>query len=317
MDEFVIVPDSVNAKNLNRLTNDYCTILEQRTLEICDIAQAMLDYAINLRQRGVETNEILSLLLTGFSLGEYPVSDLISAENKMFVYSSLSLIEGFDRVALCREFVRIARESEFPIAERDFLPTGEREESVVYVKNALSDEAYTVFAEGFSKPRVAYSVSIRDSVLAVSSGENGYCLLPFEENGGVRLHTVAELIYRNDLKINGVTPVFGLDGNAELKYALLSKYFTVPRRGEDDERYLELRLGEDSFSHLAQLLSSLPLFGMSLYRIDTVSFFSDGEGERFIDLLIREENGSFVDLFVYLALFVSDFTPVGMYLNLE
>ena len=317
MDEFTFIPDSVSAKNLDSLTQDYSATAEQRVLEICDIAHSMLDYVKNLRQKGVDIAEILSFLATGFSLGEYPVSDLISDENKRFIHSSLSLLEGFDRVALCREFVRFARESDLLITERDFLSTGEREESIVYVKNALADEAYDVFADQFYKPRVTYSVSIRDSVLAVGSGESGYCLLPFEEKGGVRLHTVDELVYRNDLKIIGVTPVFGLDGNADLKYALVSKYFSVPKKGEDDERYLEIRLGEDSTLDLARLLSSLSLFGMSLYRIDTVSFFTDGESERFIDLVIREEKGSFVDLFVYLALFVSDFTPVGMYLNLE
>lgn len=317
MDEFIFVPDSVNVENLDSLSKDYSVALEQRALEICDIARAMLDYVISLWQKGVNVTEILSFLSTGFTIGDYPVSDLISQENKIFIESCLGLAKGFDRVALCREFVSIAREGEFPLTERDFLPTGDREETVVYVKNALADEAYDIFSEEFHRPRVTYSVSPRDSALAVSSGESGYCLLPLEEKGGVRLHTVAELIYRNDLKINGVTPVFGLDGNAELKYALVSKYFSVPRRGKDDERYLELRLGEDSLSDLPELLSSLTLFGMSLYRIDTVSFVNEGESERFVDLVIREGKGTFAHLLVYLALFVSDFTTVGMYLNLE
>ena len=317
MDEFIFVPDSVNVENLDGLAKDYSVLAEQRALEICDIARSMLDCAISFREKGANIAEILSFISSGFSLGCYPVSDLISHENRIFIESTLALTRGFDRVALCREFVSLASDCDYPLTERDFLPSGEREEDIVYVKNALADEAYDVFAEEFHRPRVTYSTSLRDSALAISSGEAGYCLLPLEEKGGVRLHTVAELIYRNDLKINAVTPVFGLDGNAELKYALVSKYFSIPRRGNDDERYLEIRIGEDSFSDLAELICSLSLFGMSLYRIDTVSFINDGESERFVNLVIREGEGLFTHLLVYLALFVSDFTTVGIYLNLE
>ena len=188
-------------------------------------------------------------------------------------------------------------------------------ETFAYVRNSFSDEAYDVFSQDFIDPTVRYYKTFRDCARAVTAGDLTYCLLPLEEKGGVRLHTVSEIIFRNDFKINSVTPVFGQDGNADMKYALVSRGFTVPERNEDDDFYLEIRLGADS--PLSEVLSAVDSFGMSIYRINTVTFDTEGEAETYFTVVIKDGVGSFAPILTYLALFLRDFVPVGIYKNLE
>ncbi|MBQ9084838.1 MAG: hypothetical protein IJY24_04195 [Clostridia bacterium] len=317
MDGFVFEPNSVSVDNLDELARDYSASLELRLMELGDIARQMLGFVRSLRGQGVQMSEILSLIAAGSPLSEYPISDMISNDNRIYIRSAVSGLSCFDRVTLCRELIRMAYLEELPINEEIFLPSSPTPSGIAYARNALSDEAFEVFAEELGEMRACYTSSLRDAVAELSAGNVGYCLLPLEEKGGSRLHTVADLIYRNDLKINSVTPVFGLDGAADLKYALVSRYFIAHPGKKEDDRYLELRLGEASLPQLGEIISAIELLGMRLYRIDTVSFTNEGQSERFASIVICEGDGQIVDILVYLALFVSDFTPVGLYLNLE
>ncbi len=185
------------------------------------------------------------------------------------------------------------------------------------MRNALSDEAYDVFSQDFTDPKVRYCASFRECVASVTSEEVGYCLLPLEERGGTRLPTVSEIIFRNDFKINAVIPVFGPDGNADMKYALVSRNFTVPKRGREDDLYLEVRIGADSDFSLSEVLGAVEYFGMSIYRVNTVTFDTEGESETYFSLVVKDMGNSFAGLLTYFTLFIRDFVPVGIYKNLE
>jgi hypothetical protein len=202
------------------------------------------------------------------------------------------------------------------IDESHFLPIGTPKESFVYLKNSYADEAYDVFSQEFDNPRVRYAQSFSECVRAVAEGEVRFCLLPLEERGGTRLPTVSELVLRNDLKINAVSPVFGFDGTANLKYALLSRDFVIPEINEGDDAYLEIRLGSDG-DNLSSTLNAAGLFGMSVYRVDTVIADTEGESESYFTVVLRDGGTGFAPMLVFLALFVGDHSTQGYYKNLE
>ena len=118
----------------------------------------------------------------------------------------------------------------------------------------------------------------------------------------------------NDLKINSVTPVFGPDGTADIKYALVSGSFTVPDRRYTDDRYLEVRIG---ISSSADLFFAVEYFGMSIYRVNTFTIDNEGESESYVCAVIKEGKTEFTPLLTYLTLFTEDVVPVGIYKNLE
>ena len=133
-----------------------------------------------------------------------------------------------------------------------------------------------------------------------------------------RRRYLSEIIYRNDFKINSVTPVFGPDGNADMKYALVSKNFTVPMKQAGDDRYLEIRIGTSGNGiSLSELLVAIEYFSMSVYRINTSVFNADTAPEVNYSVVIRDGEAGFVRLLTYLTLFSEDFVPIGIYKNLE
>jgi hypothetical protein len=205
---------------------------------------------------------------------------------------------------------RTLREEDFLLRE-DVLPV------VAYVKNPYADEAYDVFAAEMPDLAMRYVSSFDEGVRQLLAGEVGYCLLPFEESGGIRLSTVERLVHRHDLRIARVTPVFGPDATADLRYALLCQSVcTMPCVAEDD-RYLELRLPFGAEASLSDLSVQTECLGLSLYRVQTVSFGIGEDRDPYLSAVLCGQGADFSVLLLYLSMFCPEATVVGLYRNLE
>jgi len=119
------------------------------------------------------------------------------------------------------------------------------------------------------------------------------------------------------LKIVAVTPVFGYDGTADMKYALVSRTCSYPSLAEGDDRYLELRLAADDKSALPELVLALGDFDTEIHRINSVFFDTEEGREEYYSLILKKEGGDFSMILTYLTLFVPTHTVVGLYKNLE
>ena len=302
--------------NLSRISKKAASLTELRILELYDIATNALSLSGALSRDGLSGYEILSAIRDDGAFESHVTLDGTPDEVASPLNRSLGLLFGLDRAVFSDLYANGAMRLGIPVSEGDLLTEGEGEETFIYLRNALADEAYDVFASELDNPRVKYAATLTEAARAVESGDVRFCLLPLEERGGSRLPTVAELIYRFDLKINAVTPVFGFDGTADLKYALLSRDFVIPICGEGDDRYVEVRISATD-PIISELFTAVSYFGHTLYRTDTVSFDTEGERDRYFSLVIRDGGGGFDALLVYLSLFADDFSPVGVYKNLE
>ena len=119
------------------------------------------------------------------------------------------------------------------------------------------------------------------------------------------------------MKIASVTPVFGFDGMADVKYALVSKRFKIPEVAVDDDRYLEIRLRSDGQLSLSHLFSAAEMLGASVYRINTVRFDSEEGGFTYYTIVFKDVECDFSVLLVFLTLFAGSYTAIGIYKNLE
>lgn len=318
-EETVFAPSAITDTNLARLAEEESVLCEQRLLELCDTVDAALDVAESLRESELDAYEILALLDGGLSAREPRLSALIADEDIELVRRTLSAASWRDRAYIGRLLSHEALRRGLPFTEGELL-SGEREGGdvrVVYVRNAYSDEAFDVLSQELTNARVKYSSTFRECVEAVASGNADICLLPLEERGGVRVSTVSELIYRYDLRISAVTPVFGYDGLADLKYAALSRRGRLPTMTDGDDRYIELRIGSDGATSLAELLYVAAIYGMSTYRVNTMTFNIEGDERSFYSVLLRDEVRDITALLTYLTLFVDDYTVVGVYKNIE
>lgn len=313
--EAVFSPSEITEENLVALRARANACEEVRVAELSFLADRAADASVELFSDGMDLYAALSLIAEGLVLLEGGTDEIGETEGRRrFFYERMS---AYDKAVFSGLYLeKLALRGVTP-RETDFLPSVRLPETFTYVKNAYADEAYDVFSSDFGDPRVRYSPTFKQAVKSVLDGEVGYCLLPLEERGGVRLAAVTDLLADNELKIDAVTPVFGFSGEAELRYALVSRTFRVPSPTAEDDRYLEIRFSEADGLTLEGLLCAARMYGAGLYRIHTATRKERGEDRSFYTAVLRTEGGSFVPLLVYLTLFVATYTPVGLYTNLE
>ena len=302
--------------NMKTLSDAQTRLMEQRICELAELAEDAAAAARELIADGCGVYEILGILSDGVAIAPSDVHQHAMAENVSRLRSYSSSVRYKDKAVLAELLVTRLAECGITLTESDFLPEDKGDESFVYVKNRLADEAYDVFSQDFANPHLRYEQSLRDAARAVSQGRAEYCLLPLEERGGARLPSVAALLFAEDLKMCSVTPVFGFDGSADMKYALASRHFNVPEVSTDDDRYLEIRISADS-SDLAELFSAASHLDTTVYRVNTVTFDTEDGEAQYYTAVFRRGGADFCSLLTYLTLFCPSYAAVGIYNNLE
>ena len=314
IDDVTFVPSDVTLSNLSAIAKAGFITSERRVCEIFELASYAVRFSLDLYAAGMGVYEILSLISDGLSTGfDTDFGDDALALAKAYP----SFIGTSDRAEFARLYVKEMREAGVTIDEFVLLNEPIKDKSVVYVKNSLADEAYDVLTQEIKDLRVSYAAGFKEAADAVTSMSSTFCLLPLEEQRGTRLSSISDILYRRDFKINAVTSVFGFDGNADMKYALLSASFVVPTILRDDDGYFEIRIKDEGDLALSEILSVADCYGISLYRVSTERFENEGELSTYYSIVFKNTGGGFTDLIVYLTLFSSDFVPIGMYKNLE
>lgn len=315
-DEFEFQASEIILSDLSVLSTEQSVLQEARICDLAELATDAAHFSLKLISDGMSICDIFAIICGEITFGENIVHTEALIENLQRLHEHFKFLILQDKAVFSQLYIEKMRALGVYISESDLLPVGDAQESFVYVKNAFADEAYDVFSQAFSDPRVRYAVSLKEALTAVFDGEATYCLLPLEEKG-MRLSTVAEMIYRADLKIVSVTPVFGFDGSADMKYALVAKRFTAAQYSPDDDRYFEIRLPSDSLVSLSEVLFAAEAYGVGCYRVNTDIRQEEAGEESSYSIVFKSDGGGFVSLLVYLTLFAPDYTPVGMYKNLE
>lgn len=312
--EEAFMPPEVLKNNIATIAKHQSLLEERRICELSEMATAAASYLCALIADGMPLADSLSLL----SFGEQMPIFHDGAIKQCLPYLSMygKNLSALDKAVFASMLVERLCAKGLSLQESDFLPPVAAGETFTYVKNLYADEAYDVFSQSFSDPRLFYSESIKEAIAAVEEGRAGYCLVPLEERGGVRLASISQMLYRSDLRIASVTPVYGYGEQTDLTYALISRGFCIPPVESEDDRYLELRLSKQACP-LSELLLAAQTFGAEVYRIHTLQLEIGSQSRSFYSLVLRSEGQNFVLLLAYLFAFVRDFAPIGIYSNLE
>ncbi|MBE6537502.1 MAG: hypothetical protein E7673_06070 [Ruminococcaceae bacterium] len=307
--------NNVSISNLGSIAKEEGRSFELRLCEISFMAESISRQIRSLIEEEMTVFEALALLKEEVCFDEYEPSVDVINETVNGVKSFLRTLTASDKA----NFSSLLREKLWlngvEINEGAFLPESFQNETFVYVKSALADEAFDVFSQEFLDPRVAYAESFKEACVSVADKRYGYCILPFEEKQSVRIPSIEKLVSDLDLKILAITPVFGFEGNADMKYALISRDFRIPDRDEATDRYFEMVIPKSSM-RLTELLSAAEIFGVDVYRIGT-SFLGEDNGRTLYSIVFKDGGESFTDLFIYLSLFVDEYVPFGIYKNIE
>ncbi len=305
----------VSRGNLYKLSERELPLNERRVVEISFLAEVIAREFYSFYNDGISVYEIIEALFLQDSsfLDTRVIEDYKTLESCL---SYLKSSEHIDRAVFVEALVNSLSLLGVRLSESDYLYEGHGEETFVYVKNKLADEAFDVFSQDFSDPRVFYASDLRSATRAVIEDKCEYCLLPLEEKGGVRIPSISAILYSSDLKINSVSPVFGPDGTADMRYALVSKRFSIPKISPEDDRYLEVRLDNTDNASLSSLFSALDFFGISVYRINSTPRDND-DASSSVTVVFSVIGKSFANLLTYLSIFYPTYVTVGVYSNLE
>lgn len=304
----------VSFENLYELSRKQLPLGERRIVEISLFSELVADAFFSLYNDGLNVYEIIeALFLLKDSYSAIPVN---ASDITKSALSYIKSAESIDKAVFIEKLLSSLDKRGVNLSESDFLYEGEGDETFVYVKNRLADEAFDVFSQDFSDPRVFYAPDFRSVSRAVLEDKCEYCLLPLEEKGGVRIPSIASILYSGDLKINSVTPVFGPDGTADMRYALVSKHFSIPPIYDEDDRYLEIRFSNTDNAFLSSLFLTLDYFGVSVYRVNTTPRDNDEESPS-LSVVFSVVGKSFANLLAYFSIFCPTYVTVGIYSNLE
>lgn len=315
-EERIFEISSVTDENLSYLSCRQGENLEMRICEMSFAAEKIAASAVSLVEDGMSVSEIAALLSDELGAENSLTEDSSPNESGEAVARFLSFLKGVDKANFSTLLLEKLRDNGINASEKDFLEESGAKESFIYVRNSLSDEAYDVFSQEFDSPRVLYSDSFKEACFAVADGKAGYCILPFEERAGMRIPGIYNLISRLDLKIVAVTPVFGFEGTADMKYALVSRGFKIPEISENTDRYLEINVSCDSSVSLGELLTVSEYFGLSVFRINTFEDERENENSYF-SVILKDGGSSFTELLTYLSIFADTYSAMGIYKNIE
>jgi len=294
-----------NIGGLNRQARE---IFEARVCEISLYAETLAGELSSLLFDGLSLGEALSVIGRLDLRGEGEQTDSLIDASCYF-----KTLSSFDRAELSRQLVFRLSSLGNRLSLGELYATGADGSRVCYVRNALSDEAFDVFSQQ-SELSVGYVGSFDEAARAVRDGEFGYCILPLEEAGGVRSRRIMNMLRELSLKIVAVTPVFGYDGSADMKYALVSQGLCEPTLSGDDELYVDLLLQLGDSADMSGLLTGCQALGF-LHTRSSQSVTPSGEA--FTSLVLKADGGRLTELILYLTLFYEGFELIGVYKNLE
>ncbi|GEM_PF-3892808 len=300
----------ISLENLQKL-NDRIRRTEEMKLYDLSLVSESLAQAFFSYREDFDVLTSFSLLTENHAISRTHSDDDALPENGKLLRQKESFESLMEDVSLASFFMQSLENKKWFLTESDFFWQTVVNRKVSFASDALTEEAYEVFSEEYGEFTPLVFPSVKEAVKALEDGESGYCLLPFEEDEGNRFSHTQEWIEKYDLKIVAVTPVYGYDGAANMKYALLSDTLSVLPYSKEDDRYLELRLPEhDALFGLGAIVE---YFGFSVLKIGKIP--KSNENRYFA--VVKSEGQSFLPLLVFYSLFSPDVSFVGIYKNLE
>ena len=312
--------DGADVNNLLEISDEQTRLNELRICELSILADFALDHISALmKESGLDVYEASALLseeLLDFKTFSTDAERSLPENIERLEFLG-GITETHDKAMFAELICERAANKNIDITESALLYTKPGEPTFTYLKNAYSDEAYDVLCEDLPNSKIVkYSSGLKEAAKAVADGEANFCLLPLEETG-IRIAAVSNLIAHYDLKINRVTSVFGFDGTADMKYAMLSLGYSVPTNDVLDDRYLEIRHPLDADVGLIDVILAAESFGHRIYRLNTCTLNETSDRKIYYSLVFRDDEGDFSAMLMYLSLFSTDTSVVGIYKNLE
>ncbi len=184
---------------------------------------------------------------------------------------------------------------------------------VMYVKNAISDEAYRAFSGVLQNASVSYAQSFAHACEEVYYGRVPYCILPYENSEEGVLSGFMRLIHKYELYPHYVCSCKGENGTTGM--ALLGRSPCIKI-----ESGLQMRVRVSFYSldgsTLANVLEVAGAMNLQLIKTDSVPVSWD-EGRYGAAVILSADRESVIPFLIYLALEVPECSDKAVYYKIS
>lgn len=277
----------------------------------------------------VEINEhLLPLYLSrAFQLGELmgdgkeqtelPDKDTVQSICEHLFYSDqnmdyyTSALLPADRITLCAEIAAAYPEGYEQTFASVFghytIPTQEAQGRIAYVANSYTEQAFMELKGMVKQRRVAYFHHFEDVCQEVNNGLCEYGILPVESTAEGLMAGLFRLIELYDLRICALCRI-PTANNGYTSFALVRK--TLPVVYPQPLHYLDFLYSPASPDDVGALISVAALCGHTVLHTATYM----GNDSEIFRLRLGVNSGSLYPFLLYLSLFCTDITPIGIYM---
>lgn len=290
--------------------------------QIIDGNVSKLDRVISdtLEKRAYHVTEMAESVIKSHNDGEYGIEkafaykqkkDSCIEENRQYVSSVQKNIRLFDRLMYVDKYCKKTSEEVASSSLNTF-----DKDTVVYLKNPLTDVAYRTFSKLLNDTRVLYRESFADVCEDVYYNKAPYCILPLENYEDGRLSGFFNMIRKYELKIILTCNVESANGKIT-KFALLKRdvfKITCPEKIVEGE-YLEIGFNFGERSKLQEVLTAAAYFGFDLNKINSLPIYYT-EKEYYFDAVFTGK-GDIGKLIYWLDLEVPRYEILGIYTEIK
>lgn len=224
--------------------------------------------------------------------------------------ASLSFLSGGDRLAFLSAYLAAREARGEAAAAPSLLPTGPApDKSVTYVRNPYADEACAEFFARYGRVPVYYADGFDAACRAVANGRVGYCILPYENEGGI-LSGFSETAVRFSLRIVSMCRVFHTDDSRITHFALYSR--TVRPEWAAKAPCLRFSFTCPADGALSLHLGAAEAAGGHLCRLDCLPD-ADAPGMLTCTATLRLPSENLILWLHYLSVFTENPTIRGLY----
>ena len=150
----------ISVANLNADARDESRAFELRLCEMSFFADSIAKQIKALTEDGMSVSEALALLSGELMLGGSDMHGGVITETECGVKAFVKTLEAHDKANFALLLTEKLKAIDLDIGESDFLFETPTDESFVYVRSALADEAFDVFSQEYLDPRIVYAERI-------------------------------------------------------------------------------------------------------------------------------------------------------------
>lgn len=287
-------------ENISKLDKIISNTLEKRVAHVIDKAYILSEFG---------TDDEKDAFRTMFGGEVFNLSCI--EENKKYVSSVCAKIKNCDKLLYVDALDEKNICGVLTDTKEDFDVN-----TIVYLKNPLTDIAYNSFCKIITDARVLYKESFADVCEEVYYSRAPYCILPLENYEDGRLTGFVNMIRKYELKIVLTCNVENANGKIT-KFALLKRELTViecPKSFKEEE-YLEIGFNFGQDVGLYEILEAAKYFGYKLNKVDSLPIYYS-EKEYYFDVVFSGK-GDIKRLIYWLELEMPRYEILGIYTHIS